>query len=67
MERVSALQGDQQDLEDLTYEQLCELGTNAQAIADRCLNEIERRGLLTFKDGAPVVPFDVVILTVLTR
>jgi hypothetical protein len=58
---------DNEDLEGLTYEQLCELGTKAQAIADRCLNEIERRGLLTFIDGAPVVPFNLVVPTVLTR
>ena len=41
---------DNEDLEGLTYEQLCELGTKAQAVAERCLNEIERRGLLTFTE-----------------
>lgn len=42
-----------------------------QGAFDRCLNEYERRGLLQWSDGVPVIPFDVpdsrFVETVLTR
>ena len=43
---------------DLSYEQLARLTTVAQHVTDLCLNELERRGQLTFSAGTPIVPYD---------
>ena len=57
------------DIADLSYEKLCRLMTITQFVTDLCLNEIERRGELTFADGQVIVPYmcDHMIETVLTR
>jgi len=56
-------------LRDLTDEKLAHLFTVATFVTDLSLNEIERRGLLHFRDGVPVVPYcsDHGVQTVLTR
>ena len=41
----------------LSSDQLQRLMTVTQHVTDLCLNEIERRGELTFHDGAPMVPY----------
>jgi hypothetical protein len=58
----------------LSLEQLQRLMTVTQYVTDLCLNEIERRGELTYfpgKDGGltPIVPYmsDHMVETVLTR
>ena len=57
------------DVATLSIEQLCRLMTVAQHVTDLCLNEVERRGELTFDDGFPVVPYecDYMVETILTR
>jgi hypothetical protein len=57
------------DVEELSYDQLLQLITTTQYVTDLCLNEIERRGELTFCDGFVVVPYhcDLKVQTVLTR
>lgn len=57
------------NLKDLSLEQLQRLMTITQHVTDICLNEIERRGELTFMDGSPVLPHhsEYIVETVLTR
>jgi hypothetical protein len=62
------------NIKDLALEQICHKMTIAQFISDLCLNEIERRGELTYApDGGggltPIVPYycDYWVETVLTR
>jgi hypothetical protein len=57
------------DVEELSFDQLLRLITTTQYLTDLCLNEIERRGELTFCDGFVVVPYhcDLMVQTVLTR
>jgi hypothetical protein len=57
------------DLKTLTLDQLHRLMTTTQFVTDLCLNEVERRGELTWMEGAPCVPYhsDHVCWTVLTR
>lgn len=54
---------------DLSLRQLLRLMTITQFVTDTCLNEIERRGELTFMDDVPIVPYQCehVVETVLTR
>lgn len=53
----------------LSKEQLWRLMTVTQHVTDLCLNEIERRGELTFVGDAVIVPYqsDFSIETILTR
>jgi hypothetical protein len=57
------------DVADLSLEKLYERMTVTQFVTDLCLNEVERRGELTWMEGAPVVPYtaDYGVGTVLTR
>lgn len=57
------------DVSELTDRDLEIRITIAQHMFDRLLNEIERRGLLEFHEGAPVVPYvaDHIEETILTR
>ena len=57
------------NLQGLRLDQLHRLITITQHVTDLCLNEIERRGELTFLAGAPVVPYhcEYMVETVLTR
>jgi hypothetical protein len=59
------------NVKDLTSEKLTRLMTVTQFVTDLCLNEIERRGELTFSqpDGAVIVPYEAeyYVETVLTR
>ena len=56
-------------VEDLSIDQLTRLMTITQFVTDLCLNEIERRGELTFVGGVVVVPYesDHEVDTILTR
>jgi hypothetical protein len=49
--------GQTDSIEDLALEQLHLLMTVTQYITDLCLNDIERRGELTFIDGAVILPY----------
>jgi hypothetical protein len=61
------------NIKDLSVDQICRLMTVTQFVSDLCLNEIERRGELTFAPGptglVPIVPYlsDHVVETILTR
>jgi hypothetical protein len=57
------------NVEDLSHDQLTRLMTITQFVTDLCLNEIERRGELTFVGGVVVVPYesDHEVDTILTR
>lgn len=58
------------NLKDLPDDRVARLLTIATFVADLCLNEIERRGLLHVEpDGTPVVPYlsDHGVMTILTR
>ena len=57
------------NVEDLSIDQLTRLMTITQFVTDLCLNEIERRGELTFIGGVVVVPYeaDHEVDTILTR
>ena len=57
------------NLKDLSLDQIERLITITQHVTDLCLNEIERRGELTFLDGSPLVPYqcEYMVETVLTR
>jgi hypothetical protein len=61
------------DVADLSSDKLCRLMTVTQFVTDLCLNEVERRGELTFAPGpdglAPIVPYeaDYGVETILTR
>jgi hypothetical protein len=57
------------NVKDLSLDQIHRLMTITQHVTDLCLNEIERRGELTFLDGSPLVPYqcDYMVETVLTR
>jgi hypothetical protein len=54
---------------DRSLDELRRLMTVSQYVTDLCLNEIERRGELTFIDGVPIVPYqsDYTVATILTR
>ncbi|MBL8546739.1 MAG: hypothetical protein JNL81_09750 [Hyphomonadaceae bacterium] len=59
-------------IEKMSDEEVVHRMSVTQAAVDRLLNELERRGLLTFaSDGAPIIPFDVpdsrYVETILTR
>jgi hypothetical protein len=61
-------------VEDLSVDQLERLMTTTQFVTHLCLNEIERRGELTFAPGpsgglVPIVPYqcDHMVETILTR
>lgn len=47
------------DVADFSLDRLCQLVTVAQFVIDLCLNEIERRGELTYSrdDGRVIVPY----------
>lgn len=57
------------DVANLATAQVKWLMTITQHVTDLCLNEIERRGELTFHEGAPVLPYisDHIVPTILTR
>ena len=57
------------NVSDLSLNQLQQLMTVTQFVTDLCLNEIERRGELTFIDGIVIVPYacDHMVETILTR
>jgi hypothetical protein len=63
------------DLADLSLDELYRLMTVTQFVTGRCLNEVERRGKLTYDSGqdgtrlAPIVPYcsDYGLDTLLTR
>jgi transcription initiation factor IIE alpha subunit len=57
------------DLSELTDQDLEIRITIAQHMFDRLLNEIDRRGLIKFHEGAPVVPYVAAHIeeTILTR
>ena len=57
------------NVKDLSHEKLLRLMTVTQFVTDLCLNEIERRGELTFMHDMPIVPYqcDYGIQTILTR
>jgi hypothetical protein len=61
------------NVKDLAVKQIRRLMTVTQFVTDRCLNEIERRGELTFAPSptglAPIVPYesDYMVETILTR
>jgi hypothetical protein len=59
------------NVKDLTTEKLQRLMTVTQFVTDLCLNEIERRGELTYSpyNGVVIVPYqcDHMVETVLTR
>ena len=48
------------NIKDLTLEHLQKLMTVTQFVTDLCLNEIERRGELTFLGDMPIVPTGVI-------
>jgi len=54
---------------DLSLDQLERLMTVTQFVTDLCLNEIERRGELTFLGNMPILPYlcEHSVETVLTR
>lgn len=54
---------------DLSIDQLRRLMTVTQFVTDICLNEIERRGELTWAEGMPIVPYqcDYSVPTIITR
>jgi hypothetical protein len=54
---------------EFTLERLLHLITLTQHATDILLNEIERRGKLTFAEGMPVIPYqsDYSVETILTR
>ncbi len=45
------------NIKDLSLDQLHRLITVTQFVTDLCLNEIEERDELTFRDGVVVVPY----------
>jgi hypothetical protein len=55
----------------MNYGELCKLMTVTQFVTDQCLNEIERRGELTYdrSSGKLVIPYqcDYALPTILTR
>ena len=57
------------DLKDLSTDEIQQLMTVTQYVTDLCLNEIERRGVLSFYKGAPVLPYESEhgVDTILTR
>jgi len=57
------------EIEDLADDELMRLITIGQYLTDRCLAEIERRGLLEWSDGSPMLPYDSdhLVENVLTR
>jgi hypothetical protein len=57
------------NLQDLSDEKLARLHTVATYVFDLTLNELERRGLIPIRDGAPVIPYisEHSIETILTR
>jgi hypothetical protein len=62
------------DVKDLSLDQLLRLMTITQYVTDLCLNEIERRGELTFAPApkwglVPIVPYQCkhMVETILTR
>jgi hypothetical protein len=57
------------NLNDLSLDRVYRLITVSQYVTDLCLNEIERRGALTFHGNVPVVPYvaDHLVETILTR
>jgi hypothetical protein len=61
------LDGD--DISAMTLDEIIRLMTVTQYIADRCLNEVERRGALEWHQGMPIVPYccEYFEPTVLTR
>lgn len=56
-------------LSELPVDKINRVITVSQYVTDVCLNELERRGVLEMKDGAPVVPYDSDhgVETILTR
>lgn len=56
-------------LSELTYTELTQFMTVTQYLTHLCLNEVERRGELTFFDGDPIVPYvsEHSVETILTR
>ena len=59
----------QANVEDLSLNEIWRWMTITQYVTDACLNEIERRGELTFSDGLPLVPYqcEYMLETILTR
>jgi hypothetical protein len=57
------------NLKDRSTDQIKRLMTVSQYVTDLCLNEIERRGELSFYKGAPVLPYECAygVDTILTR
>jgi hypothetical protein len=57
------------NISDLSTEQMYRLMTVSQYVTDLCLNEIERRGELTFRDSVVIVPYHSAysVETILTR
>lgn len=57
------------EVEGFSFDRLLHLITLTQHATDILLNEIERRGELTFFHGAPMIPYesDYFVETVLTR
>jgi hypothetical protein len=45
------------DVRSLPLEKLLHLMTVTQFVTDLCLNEVERRGELDWRDDAPIVPY----------
>ncbi len=67
IERAYAMTGG--NVKNLSLEQLHRLITVSQYVTDLCLNEIERRGELTYFGGEVCIPYicDHMLETILTR